>query len=135
MDVMEVLLQAAKRGFDVACKLCTHMIPDTDLDLKDKNGYTALHYAAESGHVDTVSHLISQGARGGPGTNPISTSLTLAQSAGRCQVVRILLAADADAMALIDDYTLVSYVALGLSNTDGHADAVQVFIGSWRQSR
>ena len=127
-DVIEVLLEAAKRGFDVVCRLCIHMIPDTDLDLKDDNGYTALHYAAESGHVDTVSLLISQGARGDPGTNPISTPLVLAASAGRCQVVRILLAADADAMTRIDDCTLVSHVASGLSNTDGHADAVQALL-------
>lgn len=127
-DLTEVLLQAAKQGFEVVCRLCIGMIPNIDLELKDENDYTALDYAAESGLADIVSRLISQGPSGDPGTNSISTALIRAASAGRGQVVRQLLAAGADTMVRIDNCTLVSHVALGLSNTDGHADAVQVLL-------
>lgn len=127
-DLTEVVLQAAKQGFEAVCRLCIDMIPNTDLDLKDENGYTTLDYVAENGLVDIVSLLISRRPGGDSETNPISTALTRAASAGRGQVVRELLAAGADAMVRIDDCTLVSHVALGLSNTDGHADAVQVLL-------
>ena len=127
-DLTEVLFQAAKQGFKVVCELCIDRIPDTDLDSKDKNGNTTFDYVAESGLVDIVSLLISRRSSGDVGTNTMNTPLKRAVSAGRGQVVRKLLAAGADPMVRIGDCTLVSHVALGLSNTDGHADTVQVLL-------
>ena len=124
-DITGVLLQAAKQGFDLVCKLCIRRVSRIELGSRANDDYTALHYAAESGRVDTVSLLISHGARVDPETKHSMTPLTLAASTGRGQVVRILLAADADASVRINERNLASHVASVSSNTDGHADAVR----------
>lgn len=63
---------------------------------KDRQGFTALHHAAVSGHVDTVELLLEKGAMlewvGSRG----ESALYLAASKGHADVVKVLLEAGAD---------------------------------------
>lgn len=122
--ITEILIQAAKQGFTSVCELCLSKFSRMDLHSMDSDDYSALHCAAENGHVEIVSLLIKHGAMVDLETDQIGTPLALAASAGRGQVVRVLLAADAKA----DNNTLVSVVAENLDDTDGQVDAVRALL-------
>ena len=127
-DISQVLLLGAQKGFYSVCERCIGRIPETDLDSRDNDGYTALHYAAENGHVNIVSLLIEHGARVNPKTNEDSTPLALAVSAGRGHVVRPLLEAGADASVRIYGRTLLAELAYVSGDTDDNFDAVQALL-------
>lgn len=57
---------------------------DRGIDLKDKSGYTALHYAARNGHVDVCKLLLNKGANVNAVTKSgCATALHRATSAGK----------------------------------------------------
>jgi len=69
----------------------------TSVDARDKAGYTALHYAARSGHVSMCRLLLSCGAEVNTVTRAgQATALHRAAMAGQEKVVELLLQAGAD---------------------------------------
>ena len=127
-DISKVLLLSAQKGFYLVCEICIGRIPKEDVDSKDNNRHTALHYAAENGHVNIVSLLVEHGARVNLKADEDSTLLALAVSAGRGLVVEPLLEAGADASVRIDGRTLLAELAWVSGDTDGNADAFHALL-------
>ncbi len=69
---------------------------ELDVDSRDSDGWTALMYAAKSGHDDIIQLLLDAGATVDIENDAKETALHLASTYGRTQVVRLLLEADAD---------------------------------------
>eukprot|EP00927_Polykrikos_kofoidii_P071029 TRINITY_DN6736_c0_g2_i1.p1 TRINITY_DN6736_c0_g2~~TRINITY_DN6736_c0_g2_i1.p1 ORF type:complete len:3109 (+),score=610.88 TRINITY_DN6736_c0_g2_i1:49-9375(+) len=65
------------------------------LPMKDKQGYAAIHYAAEAGHVDALEALITCHADVDSVGPDRKTALSLAAEQGRTECVRALVAAGA----------------------------------------
>ena len=127
-DISQVLLLAAQKGFYLVCERCVDSITEYEVNSKDDDGYTALHYAAKNGHVNIVSLLVEHGARVNTKTNNDSTPLALAVSAGRGHVVRPLLEAGADTSVRIHDRNLLAELAYASGDTNDNADAVQALL-------
>jgi hypothetical protein len=64
----------------------------------DDGGFTALHWAADGGHVDCINYCIEMGANVNAHTGAGSTPLHFASTNGNVNVVRVLL----NAGALVD---------------------------------
>ena len=97
-------------------------------NLPDAQGYTALHYAAYSGHLDAVRYLLDIGADvTAVSLDPLrNTPLHAAASSGHAEIVRLLLAAGADLEALqTGDWT-----ALHAAADRGHAVVVAALLES-----
>lgn len=67
------------------------------VDIKDKSGYTALHYAARAGHLDVCKYLLTKGADINAVTKcGEATSLHRAASVGKYEIVKFLIENRAD---------------------------------------
>ncbi|KAM1169235.1 hypothetical protein ACFX13_031772 [Malus domestica] len=62
-----------------------------DMDAKDEDGYTGLHYAAESIHDDVIEMLVKKGADAEARTNKDVTALQIAESLHYVGITRILI--------------------------------------------
>lgn len=90
-----VLLDAARRGD--AEVVASRLGAGVDVDGPDGDGMTALHWAAERGHVDVVRRLLEAGAGISSATRiGAYTPLHLAARRGSAPIVRQLLAHGAD---------------------------------------
>ncbi len=68
-----------------------------NLDLKDESGLTALHYAVESGKLETVKLLLENKANPNIGDNDMVTPYNIAKSySGLEDIVELLLKHGAD---------------------------------------
>lgn len=63
-----------------------------ELDSADKDGWTALHYAADQGHTTVVSRLLDEGASVNSRDANKRTPLHLTALAGHADVCKVLLA-------------------------------------------
>lgn len=70
-----------------------------DVGAKDKDGWTALMWAAWSGLPQVASELLEKGAVATPADRQGNTALTLAAQRGQVDVVRLLLGKGADKTA------------------------------------
>ena len=97
-----------------------------DINARDENGSTPLHWAALEGHKDIVELLINRGAEVNA-TSEIGgwTPLHMAASKNHIQVVSFLIkkGADEDAKAIIGGWTPLHWAAL-----EGHKDIVELLI-------
>ncbi len=73
-----------------------------DIDIRTREGRTALHLAASNGHVTTVRFLLETGAKINLADKNRYTALRLAAEHGHLNVVKLLLTAGAD----LDSYQL-----------------------------
>ena len=112
------LIEAAKLGqLDVARTLAT---PGTSVDATDRRGFTALSWAAASGHLAIVTLLIERGAWIGRPAFDGTTPLMLAAANGHLVVVRTLLARGANVAAATPGGT----TARQLAERQGHTEVV-----------
>jgi serine/threonine-protein phosphatase 6 regulatory ankyrin repeat subunit B len=84
-----------------------------DIDKADKDGWTALMWASEYGHMDIVKLLVDEGAE-------LDETLFKASAGGHLRVVKELLRNGADVNAR--NYGMIS--ALGKASSNGHIDVV-----------
>lgn len=89
---------------------------DAGADIRTK-GWNALHYAAYSGHTEIARMLIEHADLDAPGPNG-QTALILAAGAGRLDVVKLLIDADAD----MDVEDPDGNTAISLAEKNGHVD-------------
>ncbi|XP_049945397.1 ankyrin homolog [Schistocerca serialis cubense] len=88
------LIEAAKVG--AVEQLRALLAAGADVTVRDEGNWTALHWAADRGHVGAASCLVGAGAEVGARSREQSTPLHWAAYNGHTAVVRLLLAAYAD---------------------------------------
>ena len=92
--------------------LIKHMVDDLGAE-PDKEGWTPLHYAATSGHLDVVEYLISKEVDVDALNPSNSTPLMLASRYGHIKVVKFLLDHDANlALHNTQNYTAIDFAYL-----------------------
>jgi len=125
--------------------------------VKDKEGFTALHYAASHGHVEIAKLLLANGADVNAMTDKAATPLQYAVWYGGKETVQLLLSNKADtevqgeiggtplydaaahgqieevgmllaAKADVNARTLQGYTALSVAASNGHEDVVRLLI-------
>jgi acyl-CoA-binding protein len=77
--------------------------PDTDVDARDDDLHTALHWACDGGHVEVAQALLDSGADVGAQNCDGSTPLHMAAACEHIDVARLLLASGASASATDED--------------------------------
>ncbi|KAK7484865.1 hypothetical protein BaRGS_00023908 [Batillaria attramentaria] len=98
-----------------------------DVNATDKSGYTALHYAARSGHIQVCRLLLRHGANVNATTNTgHATPLQRAAYMGHQSVVQLLLQHKADPLAVDTD----GMTALHKAVERGHEDTVKLLLTS-----
>ena len=92
---MDPMLEACRRG-DVAALQRAASFGPLDLSFKDECGRTALHWAADGGHVDVAIALIKMGAHVDAVDDDGQTALHYAATCERAETCRLLLESGAD---------------------------------------
>ena len=92
---MDPMLEACRRG-DVAALQRAASFGPLDLSRKDECGRTALHWAADGGHVDVAIALIKMGAHVDAVDDDGQTALHYAATCERAETCRLLLESGAD---------------------------------------
>lgn len=87
----ETLLHYVSGRGDLACVEELMKIKDIDFAAQNKEGKTALHYAAAAGHLEIVRSLIKKGIDVKAQDKSGKTALHYAASAGHLEVVRFLI--------------------------------------------
>ena len=95
-----------------------------NVDARDGDGYTALHWAAGNGHLETVRDLLGDGASVDARDGDGYTALHWAAGYGHLEIVRDLLNAEANVNAI----GLHSYTALHCAAREGHKGVVEKLI-------
>jgi ankyrin repeat protein len=88
-ELNQQLLEAAQKS-DVS-NITTLLKAGADINAKDRDGYTPLHYATVDGHVDVVTLLLEHGAHVDEVNGEDETPLYLAVQSGCTDVVTLLL--------------------------------------------
>ena len=89
-----------------------------NVNLQDKDGYTALVFASYNGHTEAVKLLLANGADPDLQDNNRRTALMYASHNGHIEIVKLLLAAGAK-VNLQDDR---DYTALYYANREGYIE-------------
>jgi ankyrin repeat protein len=92
---MDPMLDACRRG-DVAALQRAASFGPLDLSREDECGRTALHWAADGGHVDVAIALIKMGAHVDAVDDDGQTALHYAATCERAETCRLLLESGAD---------------------------------------
>lgn len=96
-DLSKALREFAKAGKTASVKTLLEVV--TDVESRDRWGWTALHLACSKGRVACVKLLLEAGSDPMVTTTMRTTPLHHAIEAGKVEVVRLLLAAGVDAYA------------------------------------
>jgi ankyrin repeat protein len=120
-----LLLNAARSGnFNQILAILTQ---GANVDATDRDGTTALMFAAQQGYTEIVRVLIEAGANLNlPRKRYGLTALMLAASEARADVLQTLVAAGADVNAKNDDGS----TALMIAAHKGHLMVVQILLGA-----
>ena len=92
-----------------------------DVNVQDKNGYTALIEASEYGHLEVVETLIGKGADVNQQDNEGETALIWASKNGHLEIVEKLIEAGAD----VNQKTDFGGTALIKASENGHLEIVE----------
>lgn len=121
------LLSAAKSGDRAA--LQSALDDGAKLDVADNSGRTALHLAAEQGHVELVDVLLAAGATVDARDVIDFTPLIAASRTGKTSVVTRLIAAGADVNAVSSDHSL-KMRAMHMAATSGSIDILNRLVAA-----
>jgi ankyrin repeat protein/Tfp pilus assembly protein PilF len=92
-----------------------------DPSLADGRGYTALHFAAQEGHLEVVTFLVRKvGLSANLRTEEGATALLIASGKGYLDMMKVLVESGADAQMA----TEAGWTPLMLASRGGHLDAV-----------
>ena len=95
IGAMDPLLEACRRGDVESLRRAANFGP-LDLRLADECGRTALHWAADGGHVEVAMALIKMGADVDAADDDGQTALHYAATCERAEMCRLLLESGAD---------------------------------------
>ena len=116
------LLEAARAGNPHAIR--AEIAAGADLDARDADGATALHWAVQRHSLEAVAALLDAGAEPSAVTRNGVTPLSLAALLGETALIERLLAAGADANERSEE----GQTALMLAARNGRADAVRLLL-------
>ncbi|XP_049839689.1 poly [ADP-ribose] polymerase tankyrase-1-like isoform X7 [Schistocerca gregaria] len=116
------LIEAAKVG--AVTDVQTLLAAGADLEVRDSDGYTALHWAAERGHVDVATCLLEGGAEVDATNDSRITPLHRAAQSGHAAVVRLLAASS----ARTDARNRWGWTPLHWAAMRGHAEAAAALL-------
>lgn len=85
------LMDLARDGRDDSLKELLGKTPDIDLGMQDNNGWTALTFAAVSGHTSTIALLLEAGAKVDMPDHEGATPLLYAALEGHVDAVKLLM--------------------------------------------
>ena len=97
-NVHERLLEAARQGLVTVAQDCINR--GADVAIKDKTGWTPLHYAAGLGHQKIVAILLDHGAQVNANNKIGLTPLQLAKGGGHKEIETMLVKCGAKQEAL-----------------------------------
>jgi hypothetical protein len=116
------LLEVVKRGN--AYKVIEFLREGANVNTRDEDGLTPLHYAASRGYVEVARLLLENGADVNAKNEHGITPLHVAASEGHAEVVRLLLEHGADANARDED----GLTPLHNAAANGHLDVVKLLL-------
>ena len=93
--LLEAWFNAARDG-DMEVIRNTIIDHEIDVNIQDEDGYTALHFAAEEGHLDIVKLLIDRGSDVNLNSCEDGSALHLAALSGRLDIAQFLIEKGAD---------------------------------------
>jgi len=118
------IVQAAKEGQIADVKFVLQHAPEKVND-KDKDGYTALHWAAQKNSLEVAEVLVAANANVDIVNNPGETALDLAAFKNSLKVAKVLVAANAN----VDFKNNLGYTALHYAKKYNH-QAIVTFLSS-----
>jgi hypothetical protein len=116
------LLEAVRRGN--AYKVIEFLREGANVNTRDEDGLTPLHYAASRGYVEVARLLLENGADVNAKNEHGITPLHFAASEGHADVARLLLERGADANARDED----GLTPLHNAAANGHLDVVKLLL-------
>ena len=99
-----------------------------DPNLRDRDGWSAIHWATEEGHLDIVSLLLDQGANVNAVSSYGTSPLHCASNGGHASIVGILLRHGADPLKS----SCYGWTALHHAAVMGHSRVVQCLLEDYR---
>ena len=120
------LFLASREGKVEAARLLSEQ-PNTDINSRSLHGLTALHAAAENGHLDIVRLLLDHDADIDAQDSMGRTPLHVASQQGHRDIVRLLLEHNADILALDS-----GWIRARRTKTKRHPCFQRQEMGSWR---
>ncbi|WP_241158541.1 ankyrin repeat domain-containing protein [Cohnella candidum] len=105
-------------------KALKKIINTDNINAGDKDGYTALHWASQNGHVNIVRFLLANGANPNVIDYEGFTPIEVATTHGNIEVVKALLAVETTDLSI----TRNGYTPLHSAAACGHLDILQLLI-------
>ena len=118
-----LMLSAAKAGNTE--RFVSTLESVRNINFKDSDKWTALHFAAHGGHGDIIQVLLSKGASIDALEKDNWTPLHIAAQNGHADIVEVLLGRGAS----VEAATKLSCTPLHIAAQNGHADIVEVLLG------
>jgi ankyrin repeat protein len=124
-DGMALLHSLSRTGIGKLAEIIEDVEAGADVNLRAKNGFTPLHFAAEAGHLDIVQYLLDHGADVNAREPSGFTPLHLASLAGHAAVVQTLLEKGANPNALAGPTRAPPLIA---AVEKGHLDVARILV-------
>jgi serine/threonine-protein phosphatase 6 regulatory ankyrin repeat subunit B len=123
---------ACKQGHLGVVRLLAQSFGKQELEATDETGFSALHYAAESGHGETVTFLLGQGTLANSKDEEGATPLMLACQKGHLNVLKVLL--QHVGLQALQETDNQGWTALHHAALWGHEEAVTFLLGKGAQA-
>jgi ankyrin repeat protein len=126
------LMTAATKGHLGVVQQLLQVVGDQGLEARDKDGWTALHFAVDGGHEEVVNFLLSQGAQASSKDDKGVTPLITAATKGHLGVVqRFLQVVGEQGLTEQNENGLT---ALHFAVDKGHEEVVKFLISNGAQT-
>ncbi|KUJ10537.1 ankyrin [Mollisia scopiformis] len=128
-QIQELFVFASRRGRLTAVKLLSEL-PGVDINAKDKWGRTAMVYAIDNGHLDTLEYLIEVMEKDSTSASWDSSSYLMAAARqGYSKIVSRLIDSGADITA----ETTSESTALAYAASNGHLETVEILLQAYEK--
>lgn len=121
LDLKAAVIEASKRGFTDIVRLLRRQGADLSKPEQDKQGMTALHYAAYGSHLETVRYLLLEGADPNYLDELGKSPLFCASESGNKGIVSLLIEKGASPNAVNSE----GFSSLQLAARNGNLDVVK----------
>jgi serine/threonine-protein phosphatase 6 regulatory ankyrin repeat subunit A/serine/threonine-protein phosphatase 6 regulatory ankyrin repeat subunit B len=126
------LILACDKGHLGVLRMLVHHLGKQELEATDKEGLTALHYAALCGNEECVSFLLGQGAQANSKSKNGTTPFMMACDNGQIAVMKVLL--EHVGPQALQETDIQGMTALHLAAESGHEETVTYLLGQGAQA-